>query len=82
MATRFIFEGAPVRGELIRRLGEQLRLHKADLATLVQLEAGKIESEALGEVQMLGRAAMHQLVNGVDVAQGMLRAGDGVDIKH
>jgi len=42
---------APVRGELIRRLGEQLRLHKADLATLVQLEAGKIESEALGEVQ-------------------------------
>ena len=31
--------------------------------------------EALGEVQMLGRAAMHQLVNGVDVAQGMLRAG-------
>jgi diacylglycerol O-acyltransferase len=31
--------------------------------------------EALGEVQMLGRAAMHQLVNGVDVAQGALRAG-------
>src|SRR4051794_19271231 len=33
---------APVRGELVRRLGEQLRLHKADLALLVQLEAGKI----------------------------------------
>ncbi|MCB0981979.1 MAG: aldehyde dehydrogenase family protein, partial [Ilumatobacter sp.] len=42
---------APVRGELVRRLGEQLRLHKADLARLVTLEAGKIESEALGEVQ-------------------------------
>jgi aldehyde dehydrogenase (NAD+) len=42
---------APVRGELIRRLGVQLRAHKVDLARLVQLEAGKIESEALGEVQ-------------------------------
>ena len=35
---------APLRGELVRRLGEQLRLHKADLARLVTLEAGKIES--------------------------------------
>jgi len=42
---------APLRGELVRRLGEQLRLHKADLARLVTLEAGKIDSEALGEVQ-------------------------------
>ena len=42
---------APVRGALVARLGELLVAHKADLATLVTLEAGKITSEALGEVQ-------------------------------
>ncbi|MCF6385520.1 aldehyde dehydrogenase family protein [Mycobacterium sp. MBM] len=42
---------APVRGALVARLGELLTAHKADLATLVTVEAGKITSEALGEVQ-------------------------------
>lgn len=42
---------APVRGALVARLGELLTEHKADLATLVTVEAGKISSEALGEVQ-------------------------------
>ncbi|SEH91364.1 delta-1-piperideine-6-carboxylate dehydrogenase [Mycolicibacterium rutilum] len=42
---------APVRGALVARLGELLVAHKAELATLVTLEAGKITSEALGEVQ-------------------------------
>ena len=42
---------APRRGELVRRLGELLRDHKSDLADLVTIEAGKIRSEALGEVQ-------------------------------
>jgi aldehyde dehydrogenase (NAD+) len=42
---------APVRGALVARLGELLTEHKADLATLVSIEAGKITSEALGEVQ-------------------------------
>ncbi|SFT83982.1 aldehyde dehydrogenase (NAD+) [Geodermatophilus amargosae] len=42
---------APVRGALVRRLGELLREHKADLATLVSTEVGKITSEAAGEVQ-------------------------------
>lgn len=42
---------APVRGRLIARLGELLTSHKSDLATLVTIEAGKITSEALGEVQ-------------------------------
>ncbi|HJX44457.1 MAG TPA: aldehyde dehydrogenase family protein [Geodermatophilus sp.] len=41
----------PVRGALVRRLGELLREHKADLATLVSVEVGKITSEAAGEVQ-------------------------------
>src|SRR4051794_20805796 len=42
---------APRRGELVRLLGEELRAAKVDLAALVTLEAGKIVSEAAGEVQ-------------------------------
>lgn len=42
---------APRRGALVRRLGQLLTEHKSDLAELVTLEAGKIASEALGEVQ-------------------------------
>jgi aldehyde dehydrogenase (NAD+) len=42
---------APVRGQFVRVFGEQLRAHKADLATIVSWEAGKITQEALGEVQ-------------------------------
>ncbi|MGW7529239.1 L-piperidine-6-carboxylate dehydrogenase [Streptomyces sp. NPDC054783] len=42
---------APRRGELVRRLGELLRQYKGDLADLVTIEAGKIRSEALGEIQ-------------------------------
>jgi aldehyde dehydrogenase (NAD+) len=42
---------APVRGALVRRLGELLTTHKHDLATLVTVEVGKITSEAQGEVQ-------------------------------
>lgn len=42
---------APVRGGLIRELGALLREHKDDLGALVSIEAGKIVSEGLGEVQ-------------------------------
>ncbi|HUO38875.1 MAG TPA: aldehyde dehydrogenase family protein [Mycobacterium sp.] len=42
---------APLRGLLVNRLGELLIEHKAALASLVTVEAGKITSEALGEVQ-------------------------------
>jgi aldehyde dehydrogenase (NAD+) len=42
---------APRRGELVRRIGQAVRERKEDLAALVTLEAGKIRSEALGEVQ-------------------------------
>jgi aldehyde dehydrogenase (NAD+) len=41
----------PVRGMLVARLGELLTEHKDDLAALVTIEAGKITSEARGEVQ-------------------------------
>ncbi|MFF3457670.1 aldehyde dehydrogenase family protein [Streptomyces sp. NPDC002730] len=42
---------APQRGALVKRLGELLTEHKEHLADLVTIEAGKIRSEALGEVQ-------------------------------
>ncbi|MGB3483851.1 MAG: aldehyde dehydrogenase family protein [Mycobacterium sp.] len=56
---------APRRGDLVRRLGQLLTEHKADLATLVTLEAGKIESEALGEVQ--------EMIDICDFAVGLSR---------
>jgi len=42
---------APQRGELVRLLGEELRQSKEALGRLVTIEAGKIGSEGLGEVQ-------------------------------
>jgi aldehyde dehydrogenase (NAD+) len=42
---------APARGQLVRRIADELRQHKHELATLVALENGKIFAEALGEVQ-------------------------------
>ena len=42
---------APRRGAVVRRLGEELRRHKTALGRLIALEAGKIVSEAEGEVQ-------------------------------
>ncbi|MEU6761675.1 aldehyde dehydrogenase family protein [Streptomyces sp. NPDC046853] len=56
---------APRRGELIRRLGELLRDHKSDLADLITIEAGKIRSEALGEVQ--------EMIDICDFAVGLSR---------
>ena len=41
----------PRRGELVRLLGEELRAAKEQLGAVVTLEAGKIASEGLGEVQ-------------------------------
>ncbi|MEI9980869.1 MAG: aldehyde dehydrogenase family protein [Edaphobacter sp.] len=42
---------APKRGELVRLLGEELRANIEPLGRLVTIEAGKILSEGLGEVQ-------------------------------
>jgi aldehyde dehydrogenase (NAD+) len=50
-AARWREVPAPRRGELVRRLGEALRLHKDDLGLLVTLENGKILTEGRGEVQ-------------------------------
>ncbi len=56
---------APRRGELVRLLGEELRAAKDDLAALVTLEAGKIVSEGLGEVQ--------EMIDVCDFAVGLSR---------
>ncbi len=42
---------APQRGEIVRQMGEALRIHKDALGKLVSFEVGKILSEGLGEVQ-------------------------------
>jgi aldehyde dehydrogenase (NAD+) len=41
----------PARGQLVREIGEAIRARKGELAALVTLEAGKIKSEAHGEIQ-------------------------------
>ncbi len=42
---------APIRGEMVRDLGNELRKHKDALGKLVTLEMGKIVQEGWGEVQ-------------------------------
>ena len=42
---------APKRGEIVRRIGRQLRAYKEPLGTLVSYEMGKSIQEGLGEVQ-------------------------------
>ncbi|MFQ5993543.1 MAG: aldehyde dehydrogenase family protein [Acidiferrobacterales bacterium] len=42
---------APRRGEIIRRIAEELRANKDALGSLVSLEVGKIKAEGDGEVQ-------------------------------
>ncbi|MFI1073705.1 aldehyde dehydrogenase family protein [Streptomyces puniciscabiei] len=56
---------APRRGELVRCLGELLREYQGDLADLVTIEAGKIRSEALGEIQ--------EMIDICDFAVGLSR---------
>ncbi len=63
---------APVRGELVRILGEELREAKENLAQLVTLEAGKILSEGRGEVQ--------EMIDICDYAVGLSRQLFGLTI--
>lgn len=42
---------APQRGELVRRVGLEIRRHKDALGSLIALETGKIKQEGDGEVQ-------------------------------
>jgi aldehyde dehydrogenase (NAD+) len=63
---------APVRGAFVRELGELLREHKDDLGALVSIEAGKIRSEGLGEVQ--------EMIDICDLAVGLSRQLYGLTI--
>ena len=63
---------APVRGELVRLLGEEIRAAKASLAAMVTLEAGKIMAESLGEVQ--------EMIDICDFAVGLSRQHHGLTI--
>ena len=61
---------APRRGELVRLLGEALREEKEALGRLVSIEAGKILSEGLGEVQ--------EMIDICDFAVGLSRQLHGL----
>jgi L-aminoadipate-semialdehyde dehydrogenase len=63
---------APNRGELVRLLGEELRVHKEALGRLVSIEVGKIISEGLGEVQ--------EMIDICDFAVGLSRQLHGLTI--
>jgi len=62
----------PIRGQLVREFGNLLREHKDDLGTLVSIEAGKIRSEGLGEVQ--------EMIDICDLAVGQSRQLFGLTI--
>ncbi|GAC1330984.1 MAG: aldehyde dehydrogenase family protein [Collimonas sp.] len=63
---------APVRGELVRILGDVLREHREPLGKLVTLESGKILSEGIGEVQ--------EMIDICDFAVGLSRQLYGLTI--
>ena len=63
---------APKRGEFVRRIGSKLRERKAELASLVSWEAGKITQESLGEVQ--------EMIDVCDFAVGLSRQLYGLTI--
>ncbi|MBV9534959.1 MAG: aldehyde dehydrogenase family protein [Solirubrobacterales bacterium] len=60
---------APVRGALVKRFGTLMTEHKRDVAELISIEAGKISSEALGEVQ--------EVIDICDFALGLSRQLEG-----
>jgi len=61
---------APVRGELVRRFGQELRTHRDALGRLVTLEVGKPLSEGVGEVQ--------EMIDICDFAVGLSRQLHGL----
>jgi aldehyde dehydrogenase (NAD+) len=63
---------APRRGELVRLFGDELRASKDVLGALVTVEAGKIVSEGLGEVQ--------EMIDICDFAVGLSRQIYGLTI--
>jgi len=56
---------APLRGEIVRQFGDELRKHKEDLGALVSYEMGKSLQEGWGEVQ--------EMIDICDFAVGLSR---------
>ena len=67
--SRWQMTPAPVRGEIVRQIGDALRAKKTALGALITLEMGKIRSEGLGEVQ--------EIIDICDMATGMSRTIGG-----
>ena len=61
---------APKRGDIVRQVGEALRLHKDPLGKLVSYEMGKSLQEGLGEVQ--------EMIDICDFAVGLSRQLHGL----
>jgi aldehyde dehydrogenase (NAD+) len=61
---------APKRGEIVRQVGEALRIHKQLLGELVSFEMGKSLQEGLGEVQ--------EMIDICDFAVGLSRQLHGL----
>ncbi len=61
---------APKRGDIVRQIGEELRLQKQALGTLVSYEMGKSLQEGLGEVQ--------EMIDICDFAVGLSRQLHGL----
>lgn len=66
---RWVTTPMPVRGEIVRQIGDALRVKKDQLGQLLSLEMGKIKSEGLGEVQ--------EFIDICDMAVGMSRTLEG-----
>ena len=64
---------APVRGEIVRQIGNALREKKEDLGALVSYEMGKVYQEGLGEVQ--------EMIDICDFAVGQSRLINGVALQ-
>ncbi len=61
---------APRRGEVVRQIGDALRMHKDSLGKLVSYEMGKSYTEGLGEVQ--------EMIDICDFAVGLSRQLHGL----
>jgi aldehyde dehydrogenase (NAD+) len=61
---------APKRGEIVRQIGNELRIHKNNLGKLVSYEMGKSLQEGLGEVQ--------EMIDICDFAVGLSRQLHGL----
>ncbi len=56
---------SPIRGQVMREIGEKLREYKDELGSLITLEMGKIHQEGMGEVQ--------EIIDIVDFGVGLSR---------